>query len=817
MRYFVDVILPIPVENLFTYEISKVEASFLTRGMRVSVPFGKSKIYTSLVFKIHQTPPEVYEAKEIHQILDEFAVITEAQLKHWQWLADYYMCTLGEVFRAAVPGAFLLESETIITRGTRFEDKNLELDDTEWLIFEALQYQSLLRIKEISEIVDLKNVLPVLNRLIDKQVVTVKEEVYEQYKPKLVKYVRLHKSYSSNDSLHLLLDELERAPKQKKVILTLFSMTAVDRKQIPLKKLKTLSGASSAIVKSLKEKGILDIYTLRKDRINFDAGLIAESKSLNEFQKKAFQDIKTSFADRQVTLLHGITSSGKTEVYVKLIEEVLAVGRQVLYLVPEIALTTQLIERLKKYFAKNVSIYHSGYSVHERVEVWYNVLRNETKAQLLVGARSAVFLPFHNLGLVIVDEEHEVSFRQFDPAPRYHARDAAIVLASFFKANTLLGSATPSIETYKNAKEGKYGFAEIKRRFGNVLLPEMELVDLKEKRRKKLMKGHFSDRLIEEIANALDNKEQVILFQNRRGYAPIVECNTCGNSPQCPNCDVSLTYHQIRKQLRCHYCGHHIAWQEQCRACGSSELDTKGFGTEQIADELSTLFPDARTSRMDSDSVRGKYGHQKIIAAFEDMTIDILVGTQMLTKGLDFRNVSLVGVMNADQLLNYPDFRAYERSFQLIQQVAGRAGRTEKRGKVLIQTYNPYHQILQQASCNDYEAMYKDELNDRLQFKYPPFFRLIRITFKHKDFNRLNEGADWFGKSLRNSFGNHVLGPEQPAIGRIRNEYIKNITLKVPKNQSLAKTKAIVKRIDKSFKAIAVFRSIRVVFNVDPY
>ncbi|XLS30452.1 primosomal protein N' [Flavobacteriaceae bacterium M23B6Z8] len=817
MRYFVDVILPIPVENFFTYAINEAEASFLTKGMRVSVPFGKSKIYTGLVFKVHQTPPEVYEAKEIHQILDETPVVVSSQIKHWLWLSEYYMCTVGEVFRAAVPGAFLLESETIITRGSDFAEENLELKDDEWLVVEALQHQSVLHIHEISDILDRKNVLPVLNRMMEKKVITIKEEIYEQYRPKLVKYVKLHDSYQSDEALHLLLDELTRAPKQKDVILALFSMTARTKKPISVKKLRSESNVSAAVIKSLQEKGILAVYTLRKDRVSFDDQVLSESKKLNPYQELALQQIEASFESKEVCLLHGITSSGKTEVYVKLIESMLASGKQVLYLLPEIALTTQLVSRLKKYFADQISIYHSKYSVHERVEVWNNVLKNEKKARIILGARSSIFLPFSDLGLVIIDEEHETSYRQYDPAPRYHARDSAIMLASLHNAKTLLGSATPSIESYRNAKEGKYGFSEIKRRFGNVLLPEMELIDIKEKRRKKCMKGHFSDRLIEEISMALSNKEQVILFQNRRGYAPIVECNTCGHSPQCPNCDVSLTYHQYRKQLRCHYCGYHIAWQQQCRACGGYELDTKGFGTEQITDELATLFPEAKTARMDSDTTRGKYGYEKIITAFEQLETDILVGTQMLTKGLDFRNVSLVGVMNADQLLNYPDFRAFERSFQLIQQVAGRAGRTEKRGKVLIQTYNPFHQILQQASSNDYEGMYRDELNDRIQFKYPPLFRLIRITFRHKDFNKLNEGSAWYARSMRNTFGDYVLGPEQPAVGRIRNEYIKHINLKIPSGQSLSNTKKVLKRIDKSFKAIAQYRSIRVIFNVDPY
>ncbi|NER11949.1 primosomal protein N' [Leptobacterium flavescens] len=816
MQYFIDVILPIPLEKLFTYRINEAEASFLKPGIRVAVPFGKSRIYTALVYQVHNNPPATYEAKEIHQILDEHPLVNEYQLKHWSWLANYYMCSLGEVFRAAVPGSFLLESETIVSGNSDFQADESELKDEEWLIYEALQHQTVLRIHEISDIVDRKNVLPVLKGLLDKNVIRLKEEVYEQYKPKLVRYVKLDPSHSSEEGLQNLLDTLSRAPKQKQVILSLFSLSATTKKPIKVKELEVKSGVSAAVIKALIEKKILNEYYIQTDRVSFE-GKSGASKELNEYQQKALEEIEEQFNEHATVLLHGVTSSGKTEVYVKLIEKTIAEGKQVLYLLPEIALTTQLIHRLQSYFGEKISIYHSKYSLNERVEVWNNILNNEPKAQIVLGARSSVFLPFSKLGLIIVDEEHETSFKQFDPAPRYHARDAAIVLSGFHKAKALLGSATPAIETFYNASQSKYGLVQINRRYGNVLLPDMELVDIKEKHRKKRMKGHFSDRLMEEITEALENEEQVILFQNRRGYAPIVECNTCGHSPQCPNCDVSLTYHQYKNQLRCHYCGYHMAQQLNCLACGSSELNTKGFGTEQIESELKELFPEAKTGRMDSDTTRGKYGYEKIITAFEQREIDILVGTQMLTKGLDFRNVTLVGIMNADNLLNYPDFRAYERSFQLIQQVAGRAGRTEKRGKVIIQTYNPYHQILQQASMNNFDEMFKDELNERRQYKYPPFYRLIKITLKHKDYNKVNEGAEWLAKSLRNSFGSFVLGPEFPPVARIRNEYIKSILLKIPPNQPLKSTKQVIKRIDNSFKAIANYRSIRIIYNVDNY
>jgi len=816
MLNFVNVILPIPLERSFTYAISDEEALVLQPGMRVAVPFGKSKIYTAIIYSVHQNPPEAYEAKEIHEILDDYPIVTPVQLKHWEWIASYYMCTLGEVVRSALPGAFLLESETLILRNTAYEIDENELLDDEFLVFEALQHQSILKVQEVSAIIERKNVLPILQRLLDKNVIVLKEEVYEQYKPKLVRYVKLGTEHTSDQKLEELLNSLTRAPKQSQVVLSLFQLQGKSQKPIKVSELEKASNSSKAVIKSLVDKGILEEYFIKTDRVNYEGeNDNSESKDLNEYQEAALADIKSSFEAGKVTLLKGVTSSGKTEVYVKLIEECLEKGLQALYLLPEIALTTQLISRLQEYFGEKIAIYHSKYNVQERVEVWQNVLQSKPKAQLVIGARSAMYLPFGKLGLIIVDEEHESSFKQFDPAPRYHARDAAIVLGHFHKANILLGSATPSVESYYNTQTGKYGYAEITRRYGNVLMPDMELVDIKEAQRKRKMKGHFSERLFLEMEETLKEGSQIILFQNRRGFAPLMECLTCGHSPQCPNCDVSLTYHQYRNQLRCHYCGHHTALPEACFACGSPELDTKGFGTEQIEKEVKELFPEAKVGRMDLDTTRGKHGYEKIINAFEQQELDILVGTQMLTKGLDFRNVNLVGVMNADSLLNFPDYRAHEKTYQLLTQVSGRAGRTKKRGKVLIQTYNPYHQILKQVTTGDYVNMYKEQLYEREQFKYPPVNRIIKVTFKHKNYNVLNEAADWFTSALRTNFGGTVLGPEYPPVARIRNQYLKHIVVKVQKANSLVQTKANIRRIEKSFKSVAMYRSVRVIYNVD--
>lgn len=782
--------------------------------MRVAVSFGKTKMYSALVFNIHQTPPKLYEAKEIHQILDEQPIVNEKQLKHWEWIASYYMCSLGDVYRAAVPSAFLLESETIIYRNESFSNTEL-LSDREYLIYEALQRQSQLTLHEVAEVLDRKKVLPIINQLIDKAVLHVKEEIYETYKPKLIKYVRLSKNYQSDESLQELLSKLSRAKKQRDVVLTFFQLKT-EKKPIKAKVLSEKSGVSAQIIKALVDKEIFEFYHIQTDRVQFK-GEENPLKNLNEYQIKALSEIEESFEKHDITLLHGVTSSGKTEVYTKLIKKVLETGKQVLFLLPEIALTTQIIKRLQNYFGNQISVFHSKYSVNERVEVWNNILQNKVKAQIILGARSTIFLPFSNLGLIVVDEEHESSYKQYEPSPRYNARDAAIVLGKLHNAKVLLGSATPSIETKFNTTQNKYGLVHLNRRHGNIQMPKIELIDVKEKRRKKEMIGHFSDRLIQLMNDVLEEKKQIILFQNRRGFSPIVECTTCGHSPQCPNCDVSLTYHKYNNQLKCHYCHYQRAMPNSCGACGSSTLDTKGFGTEQIELELKELFPNHNIGRMDSDTTRGKFGYQKIIEAFEAQEIDILVGTQMLSKGLDFANVLLVGILSADTMLNYPDFRAHERAYQLMVQVSGRAGRSERQGMVAIQTFNPYHQILQQVSTNSYEEMYTEQLQDRWQYHYPPYYRLIKITLKHKDYVKVNEGVNWLAKALQNVFRENVLGPTAPAVSRVRNQYIKNLMIKIPPKQSLAKTKEQLQKVKTTFEAVKEFRPIRFIVDVDAY
>ena len=814
--FFIEAILPLALPKTFTYKVSEAEFHYIQVGMRVMVPFGKNKMYTALVADLHQIPPTLYEAKEIYQILDEKPVVNLLQIQHWQWIAQYYMCNIGDVYRGAMPSALILESETLLSQRTdQFVDET-QLSDDEFLIYEALQHQSSLKVNDVMAILNKKKVVPVIQQLISKNIIHLQEEIQDEYKPKLVKYVRLHKNFSSEEKLIQLLDELKGA-KQKELLMHYFQLNAQEKKTISVKQLLSVSQSSSSIFKALVDKFIFEEFHIQEDRVNFEGNKIEQNLILSSAQQNAFEQINLAFQTKEVCLLHGVTSSGKTEIYIKQIEEYLKTDKQILYLLPEIALTTQLVSRLTAYFGNQVAVFHSKYSNNERVEVWNQVLSNSEKAKIVIGARSALFLPFSNLGFIIIDEEHEATFKQQDPAPRYHARDAAIVLANSHKAKVLLGSATPSIETYYNAQSQKYGFVEITERFGKAPLPEIELVDLKDSYFRKKMKGHFSMTLIDAIAEALSLGEQIILFQNRRGFSPVLECLTCGNIPQCPNCDVSLTYHKFKNQLRCHYCGHSIAKPTNCHACSSVDLTTKGFGTEQIELELAELFPSKNIKRMDQDTTRGKYSFERIIDSFKNREIDILVGTQMLAKGLDFDNVSLVGIMNADTMLYYPDFRAFERSFQMMTQVAGRAGRSDKKGKVIIQTYNPLHSIIQKGTLNRFDEMYKEQLYERKIYHYPPFYKLIRLTLKHRDFDKLKEGSMWLYQVLAQNLDIPVLGPEEPAINRIRNEYIRTIMIKIPQEKPLGSTKKTIQKILNSFDVIAQYRTIKVTVNVDFY
>lgn len=817
MQFFIDVLIPLPLPKPFTYWVSEDEFEFLNPGFRVGVPFGKNKIYSGIVLDKHQVAPQTYEPKTIEVILDDHAIVTQKQLRLWEWMSSYYLCSMGSILKAALPSAYLLTSETLVRKDTEVEIASDLLSDEEFLVYEALESNNILSVDEIRKIVERKNIFPLIQSLIEKEVVHSYQELKEKFKPKRVRCVQIAENYRSDSASSLLFESLKRAPKQSALVLGIFSMTTNLEEWTQVSSLLKITGSSSSVLKALLEKQILMESFFEVDRIPYAPSKHKNDKELTSKQIEVYETINSEFGKHNVVLLEGVTSSGKTQVYFEMMEKMLDEGKQVLYLLPEISLTSQMIHRLQERFGSRVVVYHSKFSIHERVEVWKNILNKEDKAQIILGARSSVFLPFKDLGLVIVDEEHESSFKQFDPSPRYHARDSAVVLGKLHGAKVLLGSATPAIETRYNVSRKKYGYAQLKERFGGILMPKIDCIDLKEAHRKKQMKGFFSEELIRAIQEVLDNKKQVILFQNRRGYAPVMECFTCGHIPQCTNCDVTLTYHQYNQQLRCHYCGYNIAKPSSCSACGSNSLNVKGMGTQQIEEQVGELFPEIQVARMDWDSTRGKRSFDKIIESFTQDEVQILVGTQMLTKGLDFKNVALVGVLNADPLLNFPEFRAHERSFQMLSQVAGRSGRSKDQGRVLIQTFTPDHPVLTQVIHNDYEAFFNTQLKERKEYLYPPFCRLIRITLKAKDYHQVDQASQWLVNALNLSLQGSVLGPVDPPIARVRNLFHKQLLIKLLDNSSRSKIKDFVASSLKSFVAIGAYRSIRVSVDVDPY
>ncbi len=820
---FIDVILPLALPNTFSYRVPFEWNDAILEGQRVIVQFGKgNKQYSAIVAKVHSTPPEKYQAKYLEAILDENPIIHPIQFKFWEWISEYYMAHIGEVMVTALPGGLRLASETRVLLHPEYQKVVNDLSDDEFLVIEALEVRNVLDLSEISQILGIKYVQPKIKALIEKRAVMVEEEIKQRYKPKMVEYIKLTEAAESESQLKQFFDDLEKAPRQLELLMTYLQMSArysSSPKEVKKLELQKSMNTTSSLVNELVKKGIFEIYKVEAGRLT--PGEITDPiKELNQHQTKALIEVKESFKEKDVVLLHGVTSSGKTEIYIQLIKEAIERGEQVLYLLPEIALTTQIVTRLQAIFGERVGVFHSRFNENERVEVWNNVLkfkRNHYEDfQIILGARSALFLPFSKLGLVIVDEEHENTFKQYDPSPRYQARDASIVLAKLQSAKVLLGSATPSVESYRNAQYGRYGLVTLSKRHGDIQMPEILCADVKEATKKKKMNSHFTPELLKMMEEYIENEKQIILFQNRRGYSPILMCETCGNAPQCVNCDVSLTYHKYKRELNCHYCGHHTALPTACPSCGDTNLHVKGFGTEKIEEELAIYLPKARIARMDLDTTRAKKAYHQIITSFEDKEVDILVGTQMVTKGLDFENVGLVGVLNADNMLNFPDFRAFERSYQLMSQVSGRAGRKGKRGQVLIQTYNPDHQIIRQVIDHDYIGMYKNELIDRRNFHYPPFYRLIKLTLKHRDAKKLLEGANYLGRELTAKFGTRILGPEAPGIARIRNFYHQNIMLKLEKEASVKKSKHILKQSIQNFAVHSDYKSIRVIIDVDP-
>ncbi len=819
---FVDVIIPIALSQEFTYRVPFELNDALKPFVRVIVPFGKGKLYTALVTRIHEEVPTVYQAKYIEHVLDDTPLITAVQYRFWKWIAAYYMSPIGDVMNAALPANFKLASETKIVLHPDFDEKNTTLDDREWLIVEALTVQDTLDLKEISEIVGIKTIQPIIKRMIERRIVFSKEEVNDKFTPKTGLFVLLENTYADEEQLNFLLSEIgakKSSTKQEQVILTLLQLGGFDQhKAVPiLRRDLEEKGCSLSAINTLEKRGVLRIERLEISRLGATDSSAFSFPVLSDPQNKALDSIYEQFEHKNTVLLHGITGSGKTEIYIHLIQEALNQGKQVLYLVPEIALTTQLIHRLAAYFGQQIGVYHSRFNANERVEIWQKVVENNLQQfRIVIGARSAVFLPFQALGLVIVDEEHESSFKQHDPSPRYNGRDAAIVLAGLFKAKTVLGSATPAIESYQNVREEKYGYVELNERFSAVKLPEICCADMKKERINKTVQGHFSRFLIEEMTAALERKEQIILFQNRRGYTPIWACEMCGYNPNCKNCDTTLTYHKQTNLLKCHHCSYHIPPIGTCPACGSNRLKMLGFGTEKIEDDLALLLPDIKIARMDFDSTRSKNSYQQLISDFEQQKIDVLIGTQMVAKGLDFDHVGLVGILDADLLLNKTDFRAFERSFQLMSQVAGRAGRRNKRGKVIIQTGNPDHWVIQKVVEHNYLDFAVNELIERRNFHYPPFYKLIIFTLKHKDRDLVNEAADHFGKLLKGVFHERVIGPEFPAIARIQNYYLKEIMLKIEVSAPQQKVKERLHELTDQFFSVPRFKPVRLINDVDP-
>lgn len=818
MKY-VDVILPLPLANTFTYSVPEEWADVVRIGMRVVVPFGKKKMYTAVVYLVHTVTPTVYEAKDIICLLDNAPILRHPQMKFWEWVSSYYQAFLGDVYQAAVPAGLKLESETRVCINPDYVAETL-LSEKEQKVLDALSDGKPTSVTELNKVTEMRDVMPTLKQLLEKGAVEISEELTDKFRAKTETFVKLTAGASQEENLRNIFDELSRAKKQLEVLMMYIDLSKClipsKQREVTRKDLLEKTGASAAVLTGLIERGVFEMYLKEIGRLDVSEIQTAEVYPLNEFQQTALKEVEKQFIEKQVILLHGVTSSGKTELYIHLIHKILDEGKQVLYLVPEIALTTQLTTRLKRVFGKRLGVYHSKFSDAERVEIWNNVLNDKTY-DVIIGVRSSIFLPFRQLGLIIVDEEHESSYKQYDPAPRYHARNAAIVLASMHGAKTLLGTATPAIETYFNAQNGKYGLVELNERHQEMALPEIVVVDTKEAYRKKQMESHFSDTLLEKIRKALQNHEQVILFQNRRGYAPYIECKACAYVPHCKNCDVSLTVHKAFNTLTCHYCGYTEPIPTVCPACGTAgSLSTKGFGTEKIEDEIKLIFPEARVSRMDLDTTRSKKSYEKIITDFEQHKVDILIGTQMVSKGLDFERVSLVGILNADNMLNFPDFRAHERAYQLMAQVSGRAGRKNKRGTVILQTSSPEHPIIGQVIRNDYQAMYNTQCDERKLFNYPPYFRMIQIVLRHRDPIILNQAANRMATDLRAVFGNRVLGPNVPAVSRIQNMYIKHFLLKFEVEASAEKAKEILRQITNQVIAEARFKALWVNLDVDP-
>lgn len=818
---YVEVILPLPLYSTFTYSVPEEMESDLQTGSRVLVQFGRKKYYTGIVECIHSNQPKGFDVKPVMALLDAEPAVRFPQIKFWRWMAEYYLCSVGEVFKAAVPTGLKPESETFIAINPDFDaPEGIRLSLYEQMVVDYLEEKKRVRISELETDLKIKNAPRILNKLLDLDIVEIDEKVVERYRPKNEVYVELTIARDDNDSFNEFFDKLKRSRLQEKALLTLIEMSGWLRRgrelaDVTRESLVKQAGVSNAVVKALADKGIVRLVKRSINRFNGKGNGRVEISPLSPAQGMALAELKNQLKDHQVSLLHGVTGSGKTEIYSHLISEMLDAGNQVLFLVPEISLTTQLTDRLRKTFGDRLLVYHSKFSDNERADIWKRLLKSN-EPLLILGVRSSVFLPFARLGLVIVDEEHEASYKQYDPAPRYNARDAAIVLATMHAAKVVLGSATPSVETFYKAKGGKYGLVELSERFEGAVLPDVEIVDMRDQRKKKLNKGILSAPLRNALDKTLHDGRQAIVFQNRRGFAPVVICQQCGWTPKCRNCDVSLVYHKNTELLRCHYCGYAIPLPRLCPACGQNSVETFGYGTERISEELHKEFDGFRVARMDLDTTRNKEAYQEIIEEFADHQTDILVGTQMVSKGLDFANVNVVGVVNADTILNFPDFRSNERAFNMLEQVAGRAGRRKEKGEVFIQTTRPDDKVLEFVKAHDFIGFYNTEIEERRQYAYPPFTKVINIFIKNKNDMAASSAAVVFTKRLREIFGERVLGPERPFVSRVALWYVQQIMLKVEAGASMKKVKALLLGAFASVAHDANIRTSLIYYDVDP-
>lgn len=820
MTRFADVILPLPLYSTFTYRIPDIMGD-VKIGSRVLVPFGRKKYYTAIVVLVHHNEPKDYAVKDILTLLDETPILRHPQLKFWSWIADYYLCSQGEVFKAAVPAGLKVESETVVSVNPDYEDtEEMQLSERERIVYNLIGSHEKVQLNEITNATGFKNVEALVSRMLEKDAVCVAEKVINNYRPKTEVCIALCIEHGDEDGLHRFFDMVHRSNKQESLLLAYLDLSrwlqSGTPREVKRDELLKRADVSQAVLNAVIAKGVLKQYKKEINRFANRVVHVQDKPCLSEEQSRALREIRELFKDKNITLLHGVTSSGKTSIYVHLIDEVLRNGRQVLYLVPEIALTTQLTGRLQLVFGDKLIIYHSKFSDNERVDIWKKLL-NSNEPCVVIGVRSSVFLPFADLGLVIVDEEHDSSYKQQDPAPRYNGKNAAIVLAQMHGAKTLLGSATPAVEVYRNAETGKFGLVSLLTRYEGIEMPEVDVVDTREARRKKEMTGMLSSRLIGFCRDSLESGEQVILFQNRRGYAPMVRCKQCEWIPKCENCDVSLTYHKHVNTLSCHYCGYTMQLPTVCPACKMPALEIVGYGTERIEDEVETVFPDEKIVRMDLDTTRNKNSYEKLIEDFSLRKMNILVGTQMVTKGLDFAGVSTVGILNADTMINFPDFRSDERAFDMMEQVSGRAGRKSKQGRVVIQTTDVKHPIISFVKNHDYLGFYQHELGERERFGYPPFTKIINIYMKHRDDSVLTEMSVRYSNMLREVFRHRVLGPEAPMVSRVQNFYIRQIVLKMEIEASMPKVKTILRRIYENMLEVdSRMKSVILYYDVDP-